>query len=38
MPRIGAGHGGLEWTEVKRILDAVGAETEVVLAVYDGSL
>lgn len=36
MPRIGAGYGGLGWTEVKRILDAVGAETEVVLAVYAG--
>jgi O-acetyl-ADP-ribose deacetylase (regulator of RNase III) len=36
MPRIGAGYGGLEWAEVKRILDAVGTETEVVLAVYEG--
>ena len=36
MPKIGAGHGGLEWTDVKRILDAVGAETDVLLAVYEG--
>lgn len=36
MPRIGAGYGGLRWTEVKRILDAVGAETKIVLAVYEG--
>ena len=35
MPRIGAGYARLEWTKVKRILDAVGAETEVVLVVYE---
>jgi O-acetyl-ADP-ribose deacetylase (regulator of RNase III) len=38
MPRIGAGYGGLDWTAVKRILEAVGAKTEVVLAVYEGML
>lgn len=35
MPRIGAGYGGLDWPDVKRVITAIGAATPVVLAVYE---
>lgn len=38
MPRIGAGHGGLDWPEVRKRLEQLAAKTEVVLAVYNLSL
>jgi O-acetyl-ADP-ribose deacetylase (regulator of RNase III) len=35
MPRIGAGYGGLHWTDVKQILEAIAGETTVTLTVYE---
>ena len=35
MPRIGAGYGGLEWPDVKAIIESIAVETPVVLAVYE---
>jgi O-acetyl-ADP-ribose deacetylase (regulator of RNase III) len=35
MPRIGAGYGGLDWSQVRKRLEKVAASTEVVLAVYE---
>ena len=35
LPRIGAGLGGLDWTRVKSVLEAVGAETKVTLVVFE---
>ncbi len=37
MPRIGAGYGGLQWTDVRRILEWAAAETGIILAVYERS-
>ena len=35
MPRIGTGYGGLEWIDVRRILECAAEETGILLAVYD---
>jgi hypothetical protein len=35
MPRIGAGYGGLEWPDVRAIIESIAVETPVVLAVYE---
>jgi O-acetyl-ADP-ribose deacetylase (regulator of RNase III) len=35
MPRIGAGLGGLDWADVKRVIEAIGSQTKTVLAVYE---
>jgi O-acetyl-ADP-ribose deacetylase (regulator of RNase III) len=34
MPRIGAGYGGLQWTDVRLVLESIGAESRVLLLVY----
>jgi O-acetyl-ADP-ribose deacetylase (regulator of RNase III) len=33
MPRIGAGIGGLDWADVKEVIERVGAQTSVTLVV-----
>jgi O-acetyl-ADP-ribose deacetylase (regulator of RNase III) len=35
MPRIGVGLGGLDWADVKRVIEAIGSQTNTVLAVYE---
>jgi O-acetyl-ADP-ribose deacetylase (regulator of RNase III) len=35
MPRIGAGYGGLQWRDVRLLLESVGAESSVLLVVYE---
>ena len=35
MPRIGAGYGGLEWPNVRDIIEAIATDTSVVMAVYE---
>jgi O-acetyl-ADP-ribose deacetylase (regulator of RNase III) len=35
LPRIGAGIGGLEWSEVRAVIEQVGATTPVTLVVFE---
>ena len=35
MPRIGAGYGGLQWTNVRTVLESIGAESGILLVVYE---
>lgn len=35
MPRIGAGYGGLDWGEVRQIVEAIAGKTTVTLAVFE---
>jgi O-acetyl-ADP-ribose deacetylase (regulator of RNase III) len=35
MPRIGAGYGGLDWGEVRQVLEAIAGKTAVTLAVFE---
>lgn len=35
MPRIGAGYGGLEWDTVRAVLQSIGQQSDVLLAVYE---
>lgn len=35
MPRIGAGYGGLQWADVRSVIEAIAAGTGILLVIYE---